>query len=188
MKITLNSLIFALLSLALARAETITMDCKPDTEGKFKVPGTEANEMRSCAWAGRVPDNKAERCAIDVVAFECPGTCEVPCQPLNFAPVEEVESGDDNTTSVVFIVGCAVAGVAVLALIAVAALKSGNDRDAIDELSRQSSLGLNANEDILLSMSGGGIPGPITPVPRHDSIETQDVQKRGTFDSCCEPC
>ena len=127
MKITLNSLIFALLSLALARAETITMDCKPDTEGKFKVPGTEANEMRSCAWAGRVPANKAERCAIDVVAFECPVTCEVPCQPLNFAPVEEVESGDDNTTSVVFIVGCAVAGVAVLALIAVAALKSGND-------------------------------------------------------------
>ena len=168
--------------LCLAVSSAALPDCYPDATGEFLVEGT----LRDCVWAA---SDSTETCKSDVVAWQCSVTCKVPCkQPAGGAVIAgatEFPESEGNGTPVGLIVGCVIAGIAALALIAIVAMKKDNTK--YDEQSRQSSLGLNDNGDILLSMSGNGIPDAEA-LGRHDSIATQDVQKKGTFDSCCAPC
>jgi hypothetical protein len=189
MKVNLNFLSLTLASLSIARAEL--MDCYPDTVERFKVAGTAGDEMRYCDWAGRY--DKVNRCAIESVILNCPVTCEIPCKEPStvIAGAVEEDVADDNGDDIPvgLIVGCVVGGVVVLALITLLALKGGKDeREYSDEVSKQSSLALNEN-GIVLSMSGGdgAVTDPAS-LKRFDSVATADVQKKGTFDSCCEPC
>ena len=190
MKVALKFLSVTLASLSIARAEL--MDCYPDTEERFLVAGTAGDEMRYCEWAGRY--DKVNRCAIESVILNCPVTCDIPCKeppedPVVIAgAVAEEEADDNGGVPIGLIVGCSVGGVAVLALIALLALRGGKDeREYSDEVSKQSSLGLNEN-GLVLSMSGGGAVTDPASLKRFDSVATADVQKKGTFDSCCEPC
>lgn len=207
MKITLTSLVFSLLSLAVASSAEL-MECYPDSTGKFIVAGTWGNEKRSCSWAAR-RNTEEERCEIEIVVEQCPITCKVPCQQprdiivAGATSAEEVEPGRKGVGFL--IVGCTLLGVAALALIVLAVVQEIKDRGCTatsvlldlfhirkgdketsdDELSKQSSLDLNANEDIELTMSGSVIIESATSVSRQYIIDTQEVQEDSRF--CCDP-
>ncbi len=187
MKISICSLLLPLLSVVFFSVETSAC---ADEVGKFPAPGTRGNSWRTCDWAtGRGNATLGlERCEMENVKTYCPVTCGV-CSTIAGASEQIQDDGGGDETPWGLIAGCVVGGIALIALIALAAVGKKDERESVDEISRQSSLGLNANDGgVVLSMSGGEIPGPITPIPKHDSIATQDVQKRGTFDSCCDPC
>ena len=162
------------------KLQTKSENGKPENAGKFIVAGTWGNEKRSCSWAAR-RNTEEERCEIEIVVEQCPITCKVPCQQprdiivAGATSAEEVEPGRKGVGFL--IVGCTLLGVAALALIVLAVVQEIKDRGCTatsvlldlfhirkgdketsdDELSKQSSLDLNANEDIELTMSGSVI-------------------------------
>lgn len=169
-------------------------DCHPDATGRFKIDGTEGSELKFCEWAAR--ENTEERCAIEKVAWQCPVTCNVPCKNPSGAAViagANVALQEEDTIPETIIVSCVVAGIALIALIAYFMTRkkdNGDDREVVDEESLASSLGMNENENnnVAMSMSGEKFnPAPIT-VTKTDSVQTQELQQKGTFGSCCDPC
>jgi hypothetical protein len=78
MKLNIN-ILSALLFLPIVShaAEEVYYDCVPDATGRFYVEGTEGKGMRYCDWAAR--NHTEVRCKIDVVSWQCPIICQVPC-------------------------------------------------------------------------------------------------------------
>ena len=78
MKLNINVLSALLFLPIISHAEEeVFYDCVPDATGLFYVEGTEGNGMRYCDWAAR--NHTEVRCKIDVISWQCPITCQVPC-------------------------------------------------------------------------------------------------------------
>ena len=182
MKLTITSLL-ALSALPVFAAAT----CEADSTGKFIVNETAGNEKRSCEWAAR--EDTENRCAIRQIAWQCETTCGcdetlvVDDTPVISAAVSAPEGGD--TVPKTLIVSLSLAGVALIALLGLVAVKMKIKREVSDD----DSLGLNDNS-VVLSMNDDDVESPVT---RQESdladisVATEMVQK-GSFDSCCAPC
>ena len=181
----LTHIILALLPAA-TMAEDLP-DCHADSTGRFRIDGTLGSELKFCEWAAR--EDTEERCAIEKVAWQCPVTCNVPCKnPSGGAVIAgaNVALQEEDTIPETIIVSCILAGIAAIALLAMFMMKQKKARGS-DDASMASSLGLNDNQDVVMSMSGGKLDDAI-PMSKKDSVATQDLQKTGTFGSCCDPC
>jgi hypothetical protein len=78
------------------------MDCSNDSKGKFFVAGSieegaAAGRTRHCHWAAR--KNTTQKCAIEVVAWQCPVTCNVPCNSNSTLLAENQDKSFDKDLS-----------------------------------------------------------------------------------------
>eukprot|EP00557_Chaetoceros_sp_GSL56_P001418 CAMPEP_0176498022 /NCGR_PEP_ID=MMETSP0200_2-20121128/12069_1 /TAXON_ID=947934 /ORGANISM="Chaetoceros sp., Strain GSL56" /LENGTH=179 /DNA_ID=CAMNT_0017896141 /DNA_START=90 /DNA_END=629 /DNA_ORIENTATION=- len=179
MKLSITSILSLLLPFLCAAEELY--DCAPDATGQFYVEGTQGNGMRYCAWAAR--NHTEERCKIEVVAWQCPVTCQVPCidRDGNGAVIGAAvftPRAEKKAPVSLIITGSLFGLVAIAALVGFGMRRNGNrevdyeedyDRDFVDE-----------NE-----VMEDDLPEPIEPT-RQSSISTEVVTKNGP--SCCDPC
>ena len=91
-------------------------DCYPDATGAFYVAGTEGNGMRFCDWAGRA--NTEERCKLEIVSWQCPVTCNVPCNDPNNSHKVSSQNDEEDTIPETIIASCTLVGVVASILLA----------------------------------------------------------------------
>ena len=189
MKLNISSILLLFLPFV-CFAEEELYDCVPDATGQFYVEGTEGNGMRYCEWAAR--KHTEQRCKIEVVAWQCPITCEVPCidrdgsgAVIGAAVVTPRVEKDKFPTSWIVTI-CVFGLVAVAALVGFGMRNRNREVDFEDDLYEESKLEDGGdpqdNGDEVIEEE---LPDPIEPT-RQSSVSTDVVTRAGP--SCCDPC
>eukprot|EP00557_Chaetoceros_sp_GSL56_P009446 CAMPEP_0176489890 /NCGR_PEP_ID=MMETSP0200_2-20121128/7558_1 /TAXON_ID=947934 /ORGANISM="Chaetoceros sp., Strain GSL56" /LENGTH=203 /DNA_ID=CAMNT_0017887119 /DNA_START=54 /DNA_END=665 /DNA_ORIENTATION=+ len=203
MKVSITSILLLFVPFFCA-AEKL-YDCLPDATGQFNVDGT----MRYCDWAAQ--DDTEEKCKIEVVAWQCPVTCQVPCidRDGNGAVIGAAvvtPSTEKKKVPVSVIVTVCIFG-----LVAIAALvgydnvvkrkrelhSDKNVKNSEEDIENVEGDVENVEEDVesvkgdmfvideMDAIAEEELQDPIEPT-RQSSISTQVVTKRGL--SCFDPC
>jgi len=157
--------------------EEVYYDCVPDATGLFYVEGTEGNGMRFCDWAAR--NHTEDRCELDVVSWQCPITCKVPCIDTDGSGVmigaavatQNVEKDSIPERAIITV---SVFGLVGLIGLVGYAVKRNKDRDDhLEEVQDDwgGSLGLEPR------VFDEGIPNEVFSPAKQDSFNTQTVQQ-----------
>lgn len=187
MKLSITSILLLFLPFLCAGEELY--DCVPDATGQFYVEGTQGNGMRYCDWAAR--KNTEERCKIEVVAWQCPITCKIPCidrdgngAVIGAAVVNPTAKKSTGPTSLI-VTGCIFGVVAIAALVGFGMRRNRNRETDYDEEPFEN---FENEEDFLEEnevIAEETLPDAIEP-KRQSSVSTDVVTKSGP--SCCDPC
>jgi hypothetical protein len=186
MKLSITSILLLFLPFFCVGEELY--DCVPDATGQFYVEGTQGNGMRYCDWAAR--RKTEERCKIEVVAWQCPITCKVPCIDRDGngavigAAVFNPSVKEKNTPTALIITGTLFGLVALAALVGFAKRRNRDREMEYDDEAFDEDFGGDIVEENEV-IAEETLPDAIEP-KRQTSVSTDVVTRNGP--SCCDPC